>query len=76
MPHYRRFETRHGGPMSFFIALLLAARFTEPARRRASQKLPRRDSTKSRRPCSFSVAATERRAGNRVASSTRSYLLI
>jgi len=30
MPHYRRFETRHGGPMSFFIALLLAAWFTEP----------------------------------------------
>lgn len=46
MPHYHRFETRHGGPMSFFIALLLAARFAEPARRRASQKL-RRDSTKS-----------------------------
>lgn len=41
MPHYRRFETRHGRPMSFFIALLLAARFTEPARR-ASQKVPRR----------------------------------
>lgn len=48
MPHYHRFETRHGGPMSFFIALLLAARFAEPARRRALQKL-RHDSTKSRR---------------------------
>lgn len=35
MPHYHCFETRHGGPMSFFIALLLAARFAEPARRRA-----------------------------------------
>lgn len=54
MPHYHRFETRQGGSMSFFIALLLAARFAEPARRRASQKL-RHDSTKSRRRCSFSV---------------------
>lgn len=76
MLHYCRFETHHGGPMSFFIALLLAARFAEPAQRRVSQKLPRRDSTKSRRPCSFNVAATRRQAGNQVASSTRSYLLI
>jgi len=76
MPHYHCFETHHGGPMSFFIALLLAARFTEPAQRRASQKLPRRDSTKSRRPYSFSIAATRRQVGNQVASSMRSYLLI
>jgi len=68
MPHYRRFETHHGRPMSFFIALLLAAGLPEDAQR-ALQKVPPAILQKAA-DCSFNVAA-EATGCNQVAFSKK-----
>jgi len=71
MPHYRRFETHHGGPMSFFIALLLATRLPEDAQRALQKVPPPSDCRQKAADCSFNVAAEATEGCNQVAFSKK-----